>query len=57
MQFQSLEIQLTLYRYLSDKEPDRDFEFYKFLKDNDIQTENLHEVRLLYNKHLHMSEN
>lgn len=47
----------TLYRYLDDKEPNRDFEFYEFLKDNNIQTENLHEVQRMYNKCLYMNEN
>lgn len=47
----------TLYRYLDDKEPNRDFEFYRFLKDNNIQTENLHEVQRMYNKYLYMNKN
>lgn len=47
----------TLYRYLSDKEPNRDFEFYNFLKDRNIQTEDLHEVQRMYNKYLYMNNN
>lgn len=47
----------TLYRYLDDKEPNRDFEFYRFLKDNNMQTENLHEVQRMYNEYLYMNKN
>ena len=47
----------TLYRYLDNKEPNRDFEFYQFLKDNNIQTEDLHEVQRMYNKYLYMNKN
>lgn len=47
----------TLYRYLNNKEPNRDFEFYQFLKTNNIQTEDLHEVQRLYNKYLYMNKN
>lgn len=47
----------TLYRYLDGKEPNRDFEFYKFLKDNNIQTENLHDVQRMYNKYLYINKN
>lgn len=47
----------TLYRYLDNKEPNRDFEFYRFLKDNNIQTEDLHEVQRLYSKYLYMNKN
>lgn len=47
----------TLYRYLDGKEANSDFEFYRFLKDNKIKTENLHEVQHLYNKYLYMNKN
>lgn len=47
----------TLYRYLDNKEPNRDFEFYQFLKDNNIQTEDLHEVQRLYSKYLYINKN
>ena len=47
----------TLYRYLNEKNPDRDFEFYQFLKDNNVNTEDLHEVQRLYNKYLYINKN
>lgn len=47
----------TLYRYLDSKEPNRDFEFYQFLKDNNIQIEDLHEVQRMYSKYLYMNNN
>lgn len=47
----------TLHRYLNEKNLDRDFEFYKFLKDNNVNTEDLHEVQRMYNKYLYMNKN
>lgn len=47
----------TLHRYLNEKNPDRDFEFYQFLKDNNVNTEDLHEVQRLYNKYLYINKN